>query len=212
MIPQTPICILSPLNKATGKQLCTTMNSAADQAQLMSDLSSPSPSPSSGTRSVDDLSGKPPGDAPQKRPLLGTPLKRVIDETQLSPKEAELLEKRRAYNRLSATRARKRNKHLVCQLQDEVATLTKEKHELQRANEEMKTRMRLLEKHNQTLLLKQLTSERQRAASLAATLYQYQGGGGGLGGLPSVDGLYGQISSSGGGSTLFSGLASQGLI
>lgn len=105
------------------------------------------------------------------KPVLGNPMKRVIDESQLPPEDAEKLEKRRAYNRESATRARKRTKHLVHQLQNDVAKEKKDKLELQRKNEELQARCALLEKHNQTLLLKQLVSERRQASMAAAAAF-----------------------------------------
>ena len=103
------------------------------------------------------------------KPVLGNPMKRVIDESKLPPDDAEKLEKRRAYNRESATRARKRTKHLVHQLQNDVAKEKKEKLELQRENEELQARCALHEKHNQTLLLKLLVAERRQASMAAAT-------------------------------------------
>ena len=116
------------------------------------------------------------------KPVVGNPLKRVIDESKLCLEDAEKLEKRRAYNRESATRARKRTKHLVHQLQNEVAQEKQEKLELQRKNEELRARVVLLEKHNQTLLLKQLVSER-RQVSMASSAAFLSGTGLTLGGL-----------------------------
>jgi predicted RNase H-like nuclease (RuvC/YqgF family) len=102
------------------------------------------------------------------KPVFGNPMKRVIDESKLSQDDAEKLEKRRAYNRESASRSRKRTKHLVRQLQNEVAKEKQEKLELQKKNEELQARLALLERHNQTLLLKHLVSERQQASMTAA--------------------------------------------
>lgn len=144
----------------------------------MSDLSDHSPSDDTTMCSSRLL--QQPSFAPAKK--LGSAAaaarKRVIDETQLAPEEAERLEKKRAYNRESATRVRMRNKHLVEHLQEEVATLSKDKKELMRVNREMRAQMALLEKHNQTLLLKQLlqSEQRQRTTdSVAAALFS--GGG-----------------------------------
>jgi len=146
----------------------------------MSDLSDHSPSDDttmcSGRHHLQQ-----PSSAPDKKLFSGSAAaarKRVIDETQLAPEEAERLEKKRAYNRESATRVRMRNKHLVEHLQEEVATLSKDKKELMRVNQEMRAKMALLEKHNQTLLLKQLVQSEQRQRttdSVAAALYP--GGG-----------------------------------
>ena len=105
------------------------------------------------------------------KPVRGNPMKRVIDESQLPPDDAEKLEKRRAYNRESATRARQRTKHLVHQLQNDLAKEKKDKLELQRKNEQLQARCALLEKHNQTLLLKQLVSERRQASMAAAAAF-----------------------------------------
>jgi len=99
--------------------------------------------------------------------LLGTPLKRMIDETQLSPDDREQLEKRRKYNRECATRARKKTKQLVSQLQGQVEGLTKDKEKLLRSKKAMQAKMQLLEKHNQALLVRQLVSEQRQAASLS---------------------------------------------
>lgn len=100
---------------------------------------------------------------------LGTALKRIIDVTTLPPEEAEKLEKRRTYNRESASRTRERNKLLVMQLQEEVSSLVHEKEELVLQNAEMRTRILLLERENQTLRLGEL-ERRQNAASLAMAL------------------------------------------
>jgi bZIP transcription factor len=88
--------------------------------------------------------------------------KRIIDETLLSPEEAEKLESRRAYNRECATRARKRTKTLVNQLQDEVKTLQTDKEELRRENAVLKAQLEGFEKQNQTLMFKNAMAD-QRA-------------------------------------------------
>jgi hypothetical protein len=87
--------------------------------------------------------------------------KRVIDETQLAPEEAERLQARRAYNRECATRARKRTKNLVAELQDEVKSLQTDKEDLRRENAVMKAQLEGLERQNQTLIFKQTLSNRQ---------------------------------------------------
>ena len=101
-------------------------------------------------------------------PSTSTSRKRIIDETLLSPIEARKLQTRRAYNRECASRARKRGKQLVAQLQEEVKELQQDKAELKRSNAVMKAQLQLLEKQNQSLLLKQAMSDRHTAA-LAAT-------------------------------------------
>jgi FtsZ-binding cell division protein ZapB len=85
--------------------------------------------------------------------------KRIIDETLLSAEEAEKLESRRAYNRECATRARKRTKTLVNQLQDEVKSLQTDKEELRRENAVLKAQLEGFEKQNQTLMFKNVMAD-----------------------------------------------------
>jgi hypothetical protein len=85
--------------------------------------------------------------------------KRIIDETLLPPEEAEKLESRRAYNRECATRARKRTKTLVNQLQDEVKNLQTDKEELRRENAVLKAQLEGFEKQNQTLMFKNVMAD-----------------------------------------------------
>lgn len=80
--------------------------------------------------------------------------KRTIDETLLPPEEARKLELRRAYNRECASRARKRTKQLVSQLQTEVADLQQDKSELRKANAILKNQLSTLEKQYRAVLLK----------------------------------------------------------
>jgi septal ring factor EnvC (AmiA/AmiB activator) len=101
------------------------------------------------------------------RQVISSSRKRVIDETLLSPEEADKLESRRAYNRECATRARKRTKNLVAQLQEDVKNLQQDKNELRRANEVMKAQLAALEKQNQALLFKQAMNSPKTAAMSA---------------------------------------------
>lgn len=94
---------------------------------------------------------------------MGTALKRVIDDTQLPPDEAAKLAKKRAYNRESANRARKRNKILVTTLQEELDKLSMEKKDLLRKNEAMRARLAFLEMNNETLLLAKLAYEKRQS-------------------------------------------------
>ena len=55
--------------------------------------------------------------------------------------------------------ARKRSKTLVAQLQAQVEELTKDKAELKRSNDLMRTQLDLLEQQNRTLLMNQLSSQ-----------------------------------------------------
>jgi TolA-binding protein len=90
--------------------------------------------------------------------------KRFVDETLLPPDEAEKLLIRRAYNRDCASRARKRGKQLVAQLEAQVKELQEDKDELRRSLVSKEKQINLLEKQNQTLLLKQMISDRDRYA------------------------------------------------
>ena len=56
-------------------------------------------------------------------------------------------------------KARKRSKTLVAQLQSQVEELTKDKAELKRSNDLMRTQLDLLEQQNRTLLMNQLTAQ-----------------------------------------------------
>ena len=56
-------------------------------------------------------------------------------------------------------KARKRSKTLVAQLQSQVEELTKDKAELKRSNDLMRTQLELLEQQNRTLLLNQLSAQ-----------------------------------------------------
>ena len=102
------------------------------------------------------------GSSEQRR--VSSSRKRVIDETLLSPEEAHKLQVRRAYNRECATRARKRTKSLVAQLQDEVKELQADKDELRRTHAVMRSQLELLEKQNKALLFRQAMSDRHNAA------------------------------------------------
>lgn len=126
---------------------------------------------------------------------VSSSLKRVIDETQLSPEEADRLQVRRAYNRECATRARKRTKTLVTQLQDDIKQLQEDKDDLRRENAVMKAQLEGMEKQNQTLLFKQAMNE-QRQMAQVATMNAFGamngggiGGGGGMGGLMMQPGM-----------------------
>lgn len=56
-------------------------------------------------------------------------------------------------------KARKRSKTLVAQLQSQVEELTKDKAELKRSNDLMRTQLDLLEQQNRTLLMNQLSAQ-----------------------------------------------------
>jgi septal ring factor EnvC (AmiA/AmiB activator) len=101
------------------------------------------------------------------RQVISSSRKRVIDESLLSPEDADKLESRRAYNRECATRARKRTKNLVAQLQEDVKNLQQDKNELRRANEVMKAQLAALEKQNQALLFKHAMNSPQTATMSA---------------------------------------------
>lgn len=89
--------------------------------------------------------------------------KRVIDETLLSPEETDKLQSRRAYNRDCATRARKRTKDLVSQLQDSIKDLQRDKADLRQKNATMKAQLDSAIQQNQALVFQQALRERQAA-------------------------------------------------
>lgn len=102
--------------------------------------------------------------------------KRVLDETLLPPEEAEKLLARRAYNRECASRARKRGKQLVAQLEAQVKELQEDKDELRRSLLKMEKQVQNLEMQNHALLLKQIISDRDRntlAMANAGTYLSY---------------------------------------
>lgn len=91
--------------------------------------------------------------------------KRFIDETLLSPDDAEKLLERRAYNRECASRARKRSKQLIAQLESQVKELQEDKDELRKRLLEMEQQCILLEGRNQSMMLQQmLVSSSNRGA------------------------------------------------
>jgi hypothetical protein len=99
--------------------------------------------------------------------------KRVVDETLLPPEEAEKLLARRAYNRECASRARKRGKQLVAQLEAQVKELQEDKDELRRSLLKMEKQVHNLEMQNQALLLKQILADRDRNTLAIANAGSY---------------------------------------
>ena len=95
--------------------------------------------------------------------------KRTIDETLLPPEEAKKLEMRRAYNRECASRARKRTKGLIQQLQAEVCDLQQDKAELRKQLSVTQTQLQIIEKQYRGLLLKNALIM-QRASAIGAPL------------------------------------------
>ena len=81
----------------------------------------------------------------------------IIDETKLPDDEAERLLAKRAYNRQSADRARKRSKATVKELLQQVEELYADKVELRRTLAAKKKEMISLEDSNKTLLLTSMT-------------------------------------------------------
>jgi hypothetical protein len=83
--------------------------------------------------------------------------KRVVkDETLLPADEAEKLLTKRAYNRECASRARKRGKELIIQLEKQVKELQSDKNELRRSLATMEKQLKLLDGQNRSLLAKQI--------------------------------------------------------
>lgn len=97
------------------------------------------------------------------------PRNQRIDESQLSQDEVIKLHKRRAYNRLCASRARKRTKTMVAQLQTEVDTLHTEKAELRAANEILRQQVEYFQQQCRALLIQQANEKKQLARVLAAS-------------------------------------------
>jgi chromosome segregation ATPase len=82
--------------------------------------------------------------------------KRVVrDETLLPADEAEKLLAKRAYNRECASRARKRGKELIIQLEKQVKELQSDKNELRRSMASMEEKIKVLEEQNRSLLARQ---------------------------------------------------------
>jgi septal ring factor EnvC (AmiA/AmiB activator) len=86
--------------------------------------------------------------------LYSSNRKRVVDETLLTSGEAKALEKRRAYNRECATRARKRVKQSISQLEDQIKELLDDKTELRRCLAAMEKQVVSLTKEKKKLLVK----------------------------------------------------------
>jgi ABC-type phosphate transport system auxiliary subunit len=126
-------------------------------------------SATSQTRSGSDVCG-------HKKQRISSSLKRVIDETQLPPEEAEKLESRRAYNRECATRARKRTKTLVSQLSDQVRNLQADKDDLRRENAVIRAQLQSLERQNQALAFKHGLVERSHHTNMSPFMPSPMGG------------------------------------
>lgn len=93
-------------------------------------------------------------DKPNASDLLSSTRKRIIDEALLSPDEAKSLEERRAYNRECATRARKRVKQNISQLESQIKELQDDKAELRRGLAAMEKRIVSLTNEKKGLLVK----------------------------------------------------------
>jgi hypothetical protein len=66
--------------------------------------------------------------------------------------KAAATEAKREYNRRNAARARKRNKHMVGDLQEKVHSLTKRTEDLQRSNDVLRAQLEVLQTQNRDLL------------------------------------------------------------
>ena len=84
--------------------------------------------------------------------LLSSNRKRIVDETTLPADEAKTLEERRAYNRECATRARKRVKQNISQLEGQIKDLQDDKAELRRSLAAMEKRVVSLTNEKRELL------------------------------------------------------------
>jgi hypothetical protein len=86
-------------------------------------------------------------------------LKRSAESTE-SEGEERILAKRE-YNRLSAARARKRQKELISDLQRQVKSVTDELNDQRRVNEAMQARMVLLMEQNQDISMHRLMLQKE---------------------------------------------------
>jgi predicted RNase H-like nuclease (RuvC/YqgF family) len=103
---------------------------------------------SNGSNKADD-------DKPTASSLLSSMnRKRNVDESLLSPAEVESLMERRAYNRECATRARKRVKENISQLERQVKELQDDKAELRRSLVAMEKQVLVLNQEKQELQVK----------------------------------------------------------
>ena len=91
-----------------------------------------------------------------KSAAVGVSRKTTIDESLLPPEEAKKILARRAYNRECATRARKRSKQMVVQLEKQVKELQEDKDALRRSLATMEKQIAELESQNKALKLKQV--------------------------------------------------------
>ena len=84
-----------------------------------------------------------------------TKTKKRINEASLSADEIERLQAKRAYNRECASRARRRGKELIAQLERQVKDLHDDKSELRRTVATMEKRLKHLKRENELLINKQ---------------------------------------------------------
>jgi hypothetical protein len=75
--------------------------------------------------------------------------------------EAAATEARREYNRCNAARARKRNRLMVVDLQENVGSLTKRVGDLQRANHMLQTQLKVLQTHTRDILVSRRDTEKR---------------------------------------------------
>jgi hypothetical protein len=80
--------------------------------------------------------------------------------TKLTP-EAGAIEARREYNRRNAARARKRNKLMVGDLQENVESLTKRIEDLLQSNDLLQTQLKILQTQNWDILVSHRDTERR---------------------------------------------------
>jgi hypothetical protein len=103
--------------------------------------------------------------------------RRVVDESLLDEEEAKRLEARRAYNRLCATKARKRSKDLIATLQEQVTTITKDKTSLEHSIEVLRAQIQFLERQNNNIMANHLSQPLMQTAPAPTTqdaaLYGY---------------------------------------
>jgi hypothetical protein len=111
---------------------------------------------------------------------LTTPEGQMAMNSKLTSKEAGT-EAKREYNRRNAARARKRNKHMVGDLQEKIKSLTKRTEDLQRSNDMLQAQLEVLQTQNRDLLATRPDNEpkvqAQTSSAMAQLFEQIQGNG-----------------------------------
>ena len=142
----TFLCCITKITKERGTSN-TTMQSNIAVTPIKSKLISDESISTNGSNKSDK-------DKPTTSTLSSSNRKRMVDETLLTPAETENLLERRAYNRECATRARKRVKQNISQLEKQVKELQDDKVELRRSLATMEKQVLSLTQEKRELLMK----------------------------------------------------------